>query len=184
MQRRNFLATTLAATSLSAITATGASATDRTTKGFVVKANQDRFGETTKLFGISPNDIKVSSKDTGGNLTIFEYNGRAKGGPPMHIHPHQDEIFYVLAGQYRFQVGDEKHELTAGDTIFMPRNVPHTFAQLTDLGRMIFFLQPDSQMEDYFREVAKLTAKTAPQEGPKLFANHDMQVVGPPLAID
>ncbi len=190
MQRRTFLSSTLAA---SALTATAIAqpeyqsqpeAANTPRKPFVVKTGEARFGEKTKLFGTSPNDIKVSAKDTGGNLTIFEYNGQEKGGPPMHIHPHQDEIFYILVGQYRFQVGDEKHELTAGDAIFMPRNVPHTFAQLSDSGRMIFFLQPDSRMEDYFREVGKLTPKTVQQEGPKLFASHDMQVVGPPLHLN
>ena len=150
----------------------------------MVKAGEARFGETTNLFGTSPNDIKVSVKDTNGSLAIFEYNGSEKGGPPLHVHPHQDEIFYVLAGQYRFQAGHEKYELKVGDTIFLPRNVPHTFAQLTDSGRLIFFLQPAGQMEDYFRAVGELTAKPTPQEGAKLFADHNMQVVGPPLTID
>ncbi len=185
MQRRKFITSAIVTTTLGATMTPGnAVATKRTTKGFVVKSSKSRFGETTRLFGTSPNDIKVSSQDTGGNLTIFEYAGHEKGGPPMHIHPHQDEIFYVLEDDYAFEVGGEKHRLTPGDTIFMPRNVPHAFAQLTDSGRMIFFLQPDNQMEDYFREVGKLTPMTAPQEGPKLFASHDMQVVGPPLTID
>ena len=32
----------------------------RPNKGFVVKANESRFGEKTLLFGNCPNDIKVS----------------------------------------------------------------------------------------------------------------------------
>lgn len=36
----------------------------RNEKRFVVKAGANRFGEKTKLFGITPNDIKVSGKDT------------------------------------------------------------------------------------------------------------------------
>ena len=45
--------------------------------------------------GLSPNNIKVSSKDTNGQLTVFEYIGKEKGGPPLHIHPNQDEIFFI-----------------------------------------------------------------------------------------
>ena len=186
MQRRKFLARAVAATALTTLaTRTVARQPEAvlSKKAFSVKAGESRFGEKTKLMSISPNDIKVSAKDTGGELTIFEYTGREKGGPPLHIHPNQDEIFYVLAGQYEFQVGDEKQELSAGDTIFLPRNVPHTFAQLTDSGRLLFLLQPDTRMEDYFRAVGKLTAKTAPQEGANLFASHDMKVVGPPLTL-
>ena len=182
MHRRTFLTATLAVPALAAQSENNPR--EASIKPFVVKAREARFGEATKLFGTSPNDIKVSGKDTDGDLAIFEYNGREKGGPPLHVHPHQDEIFYVLVGEYRFQVGDEKHEIKAGDTIFMPRNVPHTFAQLTDSGRMLFFLQPAGQMENYFRAVGNLTAKPSPQEGAKLFTDHAMQVVGPPLTID
>ena len=137
MQRRTFLTATLAVPALA--TQPENSPCEASIKPFVVKTGEARFGEATKLFGTSPNDIKVSGKDTDGSLAVFEYNGHEKGGPPLHVHPHQDEIFYVLVGAYRFQVGDKKHEIKAGDTIFLPRNVPHTFVQLTDSGRMLFF---------------------------------------------
>lgn len=180
MHRRIFLATTLA----TPVLGISAPNTITPTKPFMVKAGEGRFGEKTKLFGTSPNDIKVSAKDTNSTLSVFEYNGHEKGGPPMHIHPHQDEIFYILDGKYLFEVGGEKHNLTVGETIFLPRNVPHTFAQLTDSGRMLFFLQPAGQMENYFRAIGKLTAKASPEQGAKIFTDHDMQVVGPPLTID
>lgn len=154
----------------------------RSEKGFVVKATESRFGEKTVIGGISPNAIKVSSKDTDGDLTIFEYTGNAKGGPPLHVHPKQDEIFFILEGEYAFQVGEEKYQLKTGDTIFLPRKVPHTFAQLTDKGKMLFFMQPSGKMEDYFRKIGALTAPPSPQEGAAIFENHDMKVVGPPLA--
>lgn len=187
MHRRTFIASSVAVTALSTSTNLAKEAsqtTERTAKGFVVKSGKSRFGETTRLFGITPNDIKVSSKDTDGNLTIFEYNGREKGGPPLHINLNQDEIFYVIEGTYLFELDGTRHKLTAGDLILAPRKVPHTFAQLTDTGRMIFFLQPSGKMEDYFRTLGKLTGKLSPQEGAKLFTDHDMQIVGPPLPTE
>jgi quercetin 2,3-dioxygenase len=56
-------------------------------QGFVVRANQDRFGQSIKLYGQSPNHVKVSGQDTAGQLCIFGYTGAAKGGPPLHVHP-------------------------------------------------------------------------------------------------
>lgn len=182
MQRRKFLTTTLATAATSvAITAPTRSSTS---KSFVVKNTKSRFDEATKLAGISPNDIKVSSKDTDGQLSIFEYIGNAKGGPPLHIHLYQDEIFFVQEGKYKFQVSDETHYLEKGDTIFLPRNVPHAFAQLSELGKLLFFFSPSGKMEDYFRELSKFKAPPSPQEGAKVFADHDMKVVGPPLSLD
>lgn len=191
MQRRKFLAVSTVASAV-ATTALGTSTnlakaarrqTERTTKGFVVKSGKSRFNETTRIGGTSPNDIKVSSKDTDGNLTVFEYLGTEKGGPPLHVHPNQDEVFYVIEGNYMFEVGGERQTLTAGDTIFLPRNVTHTFAQLTDKGKMVFFFQPSGKMEDFFRKMGSIQGQPSPQEGAKLFADHDMKVVGPPLAF-
>jgi quercetin dioxygenase-like cupin family protein len=182
MQRRKFLTTTIA----TAATASLIKAQPGTTKSqaFVIKNGKGRFGETTKLGGISPNDIKVSSKDTNGQLTIFEYIGREKGGPGLHIHPKQDEIFFVQEGRYKFQVAEEIHYLTTGDTIFLPRNVPHAFAQLTDEGKMLFFFQPSGKMEDFFRALGNLTGPPTPEIALKLFSDHEMKVVGPPLSLD
>lgn len=156
---------------------------ERPNKPFVVKANESRFGEKTWLNGTNPNDIKVSKKDTNGDLTIFEYIGNQKGGPPLHIHPSQDEIFFIVAGEYLFQVGDEKYQLKSGDTIFLPRAVPHAFAQLSDNGRMFFLFQPSGKMEDFFRVLGNLTSPPTPEQGAKIFADHDMKIVGPPLSI-
>lgn len=175
------MAATIAAMPAVALGENLTATTARHDKGFVVKAKQSRFNESTKLYGTSPNDIKVSGKDTDGLLTLFEYAGNEKGGPPLHVHPHQDEIFFIVEGDYLFQVGNDTHRLQAGDTIFLPRNVPHTFAQTSARGKMFFLFQPSGKMEDYFRVLAALKQPPAPEQGAKIFADHDMQVVGPPL---
>lgn len=182
MQRRKFLTTTLATAATNALVKAQPEAKKQ--QPFVVKNGMSRFNETTKLGGISPNNIKVSSKDTNGRLTIFEYIGREKGGPGLHIHPNQDEIFFVQEGKYKFQVAEEIHYLEAGDTIFLPRNVPHAFAQLTDKGKMLFFFQPSGKMEDFFRALGNLTGPPTPEIAVKLSADHEMKVVGPPLSLN
>lgn len=181
MQRRNFLLATAATIPALAIGQNFKSQPKRSKKGFVVKATESRFNEKTLLGGKSPNDIKVSSKDTSGDLTIFEYTGNEKGGPPLHVHPKQDEIFFILEGEYLFQVGEDKHNLKAGDTIFLPRTVPHAFAQLTGKGKMFFLFQPSGKMEDFFRTVGNLTSQPTPAQGAKISADHEMTIVGPPL---
>ena len=182
MERKKFLSITAAAIpALLVGENVKAQKLKRPNKGFVVKATESRFGEKTLLSGKNPNDIKVSQKDTNGDLTIFEYTGNEKGGPPLHIHPHQDEIFFIVQGEYLFQVGDEEHNLKAGDTIFLPRQVKHTFAQLTDKGKMFFLFQPSGKMEDYFRILGNLTSFPTPEQAGKIFAEHDMKIVGPPL---
>lgn len=182
MERKKFLLTTAVAIPAFIIGKNiQAQEKNRPNKGFVVKANESRFGEKSFIGGKSPNDIKISQKDTNGDLTVFEYIGNEKGGPPLHVHLYQDEIFFIVQGEYHFQVGEDNHNLKAGDTIFLPRTVPHTFAQLTDLGKMFFLFQPSGKMEDFFRSISSLTSVPTHEQGVKIFANHDMKVVGPPL---
>lgn len=186
MHKRDFLVTmalSVPALALGRNISFNGSSHKRTGEGFVIKHGESRFGEKT-LLGPSPNDIKVSSKDTNGLLTIFEYTGNAKGGPPLHIHPNQDEIFLVSEGNYLFQLGEVQHKLSAGDTIFLPRNIPHTWAQLTDNGKLKFLFQPSGKMEDFFRTLSDLKREPTMEEGSKIFQDHDMKIVGPPLKFE
>ncbi|MDO7845418.1 cupin domain-containing protein [Hymenobacter sp. M29] len=191
MQRRHFLATTLLAAPAAALAATGlptgfptanAEPAAPPTRSFTVTAGEGRFQEKT-FVGPNPNDIKISGKDTGGALAVFEYTGMAKGGPSLHLHLAQDEVFYVVSGDYLFVVGEEQRQLKAGDTIFLPRQVPHTWTQLSDTGKLVYFLQPAGQMEDFFRARSGSKAPLSVAEREKLFTDHGMKLLGPPLPV-
>jgi mannose-6-phosphate isomerase-like protein (cupin superfamily) len=46
--------------------------------------------------------------------------------PPLHLHPHTDETFYVADGEATFLLGDRELEVTMGGPIVVPRGTPHT----------------------------------------------------------
>ncbi|HUU33558.1 MAG TPA: hypothetical protein VMW48_05815, partial [Vicinamibacterales bacterium] len=94
LQRRTFVGLALAGIPL---TASGQGAAPR--KAVRVPAGQDRSG-AHKGLGISTIDIKVTTDDTAGSLLVIENTNRAKGGPARHSHTAQDELFYVLEGEY------------------------------------------------------------------------------------
>jgi cupin superfamily acireductone dioxygenase involved in methionine salvage len=89
--------------------------------------------------------------------------------------------FYVIEGEYLFQVGEDKYQMKVGDTIFLPRNVQHAFVQLTDKGKMIVSYFPAGKMESFFKVTDKWTSPHTKDEIVKVFEEHDMKVVGPPL---
>lgn len=160
---------------------------ERTDKGFKVKSGESRSGVHLKMKGVTLNvlDIKISSKDTDGALAVFEQTGYTpKGGPPLHIHHFQDEMFYVVEGNYLFQVGEDKFHLEAGDTIFLPRKVPHAFIQLDEKGRMIVSYQPAGKMEEFFSKTDAWSSPPALEQIARVFEECDMKIVGPPLQAD
>lgn len=185
MQRKQFLMATLLASPALAMAGIPFCNEIKKIKGepFIVDKGKSRFGEVVKFLGVHPNDLKISSKDTGGHLSVFEYTGLGKAGPMLHIHFEQDEIFMVIEGEYRFVVGEETHVLKSGQTIFLPRGIPHTWIQLTDMGKMIYFLQPAGKMEEFFSYMNKLTERPGPEEMDRIHAEHQMKVVGPPLTL-
>lgn len=159
----------------------------RTGKGFKVDAGEARFGLHFKMKGVTLNtlDIKISGKDTENDLAVFEQTGLTpNGGPPLHIHPSQDEWFYVVDGEYLFEVGGVKYSMKSGDTIFLPRNVPHAFIQLSEKGKMIVSYLPAGKMEAFFQVTDKWASPPTKEQIVKTFADHDMKVVGPPLAAE
>lgn len=186
MQRRRFIHAGLAA--LPAATLANSTQTTAGTgpnaKGFVVKAGEDRFNEPIKYRGISPNLVKISAKDTNGLFSVFEYEGFARMGPDLHVHPKQDETFYVLEGEYLFQLGAEKHTLKAGDTIFLPRNIPHTWLQLTDKGKLMYMLQPAGKMEAFFKKMNAIQGPPSAELVQKIHLEHGIKIVGPALTLE
>lgn len=184
MERRNFVWATIAAVPLSAYSRIRAALFFRASQGFMVPAGKARFGVHYKMKGVTSNtlDIKISGRDTDGDLAVFEQTGlTSNGGPPLHVHPNQDEWFYVVEGEYTFQVGVERYSMKTGDTIFLPRKVPHAFIQLSEKGKMIVSYLPAGRMEAFFAVSDQWTSPPTKEEMMKAFADHGMEVVGPPL---
>lgn len=159
----------------------------RKDKGFKIAAGEGRLHGHLKLKGINANmlDVKISGSDTDGDLALFEQTSLSQGrGTPLHVHPAQDEVFYVLEGAYRFKVGDDLFDLITGETIFLPRKVPHAWTQVSPKGKMLVVLQPAGRLENFFVTMSALDHEPTAKEVAKIFADNEMQIVGPPLKVD
>jgi DNA-binding transcriptional MerR regulator len=160
--------------------------------GFSVAAGEDRFGEHIKLGG-EASDCKVSAQDTNGALCIFEFNG--SGGGPPHRHHGQDEWIYIIEGDCYFVVAESRIRLSAGESIFIPRNTVHMWAcKEGSQARIINVYQPAGNMEEFFRavsnhqnlptreDVINKTHTDQQVEGlHRLFNAHGMDLFPPPL---
>lgn len=166
----------------SAATVSGSGA--RTGRAIYVPNGRNRFEEKLLIWGVIPLQIKVSSKDTAGNLFVFEHADMGKGGPPRHFHYEQDEWFYATKGEFRFEVGDERFTLRPGDSLFAPRMVPHAWAYVGDTpGTLLLAVQPAGSLEGFFMENCTMKRPPTPEEAERSFAAHGMKVVGPPLEV-
>ena len=150
-----------------------------------VPAGRDRFaGDSLMIWGLLPLSIKLSGRDTGGQVLLFEHNGVRGGGPPRHVHFTQDEWFYVIKGHFAFEVGAQAHRLGAGDTLFAPRGVPHGWVHVgEEPGTLLTLVSPVGKFEAFILDTTRHPTLPPPADVERAFADHDMQVVGPPLDV-
>jgi putative tryptophan/tyrosine transport system substrate-binding protein len=146
-------------------------------QGFVVLPNSaPRFSGP---IGSEANvaEILATREQTGGTFGVWRYTSPAGGGPPVHIHRAEDEFFYVLSGEFNFQLGDCIKSAPTGSFVFIPKGAVHTFQHVgPDPGVLLGVVSPGG-FEGLFmgRPGADMDQAMA------LMTEHHMDVVGPPL---
>ena len=122
-----------------------------------IAAGQGHSNEVINLPGGDALYVKVSTQDSSGALFLTEQPIARRGtGPPKHYHEEQDEWFYCLAGEYVIEIGDQRSRLTPGDSVLVPRRVPHAFVyDAPGIGRLLVGFAPARTIEQFFRDLAK-----------------------------
>jgi mannose-6-phosphate isomerase-like protein (cupin superfamily) len=155
----------------------------RDDKGFKVDAGKDRTGRPLSVMEGDTFYTKLSGGDTNNDLYVFESTRVKEGGPSYHIHPEQDEWWYIMSGTFRFKVGGNEFDAKPGDFVFGPRGVPHAFAKVGEGAAKLFMgFQPAGKMEAFFEIASKGTLKNLPEEEREAIKKaHGFYTVGPAI---
>src|SRR3954467_380451 len=127
-------------------------------------------GEAFWLLGMRE-IVKVSGASPNGEYGLLEITVRAGEGSRGHVHPDEDEWFYVLEGEFTVYVGERRLSLAPGSFAFGPKGVPHPFIGETDGAKALIGFQP-FHFEGFLHEVGEpATERVLP---PPLEAPPDM----------
>jgi mannose-6-phosphate isomerase-like protein (cupin superfamily) len=149
----------------------------------LVRSGSDRDSNPISFRDATFN-VKVSGKDTEGRCLVLDTIRHKKVGPALHLHIDCDEWFLVKEGEFKFQAGDRTMHLKAGDSLFVPREIPHAFVKTSEGdARLIVMHQPAVRMEEYFRVVSKQPDQSY-EARKRLAEEYGMRFLGPPLAAD
>jgi len=110
-------------------------------------------GKTISVLG-DRQTIKITGKDTDGKLTVIFQELPAGAGVPMHTHSREDENFEIIEGEVEVEIDAETFLLLSGDTIYLPKNIPHSLKALTDAKLKINVVP--AGIEDMFEELSQL----------------------------
>jgi len=100
--------------------------------------------------------VKLSGADTNGQFLLIEQNSEPGVGIPMHVHTNEDEVFRVLEGHLKVVISGEEHILDAGDTIFCPRSVPHSWEIVGDKRAKVLLMNFPAGLELMLAELSRL----------------------------
>jgi len=137
--------------------------------------------------------IRVSEADGGDKLSVFEHFAPFGDSPPLHRHLDEDEIFHILSGTLRFDVGGRAIEARAGETLRAPKQVPHTYRVESREGARWLGVTAHGQFERFVRAFGRPPTRAGlpdpsgpptPEQAEALAAEcrkYRIEILGPPL---
>jgi Cupin domain len=88
-------------------------------------------------------------------------------GPPPHIHHREDEGFYVVEGEYEFDLDGERLRAGPGDFVHAPRGRRHSYRNVAEAAGQLLTLYAPGGLKGLFLEVGEpVTDPAEPPQGP------------------
>lgn len=98
--------------------------------------------ERSYWYGPNLATILTHASETAGAFSLVKNVLRKGFEPPLHIHSREDESNYILEGEIIYTVGEDTIYAKAGDYVYLPKGVPHTFKLVTDTASTLLLITP------------------------------------------
>ncbi|PUZ27690.1 Cupin domain-containing protein [Chitinophaga costaii] len=118
----------------------------------------------------------IAPDQTGNTLALLELTLPKGAEPPAHIHTLEDEAFYVLEGEISVTVADKVTALKAGEALYAPRNIPHSFKILTEKATIMNLITPGT-LWNYFMECSEPISQKPETVGPVALSPEKMKTM-------
>ncbi len=112
-------------------------------------------GKTWNIFGLKIVG-KIMSEETAGQYAVVMSTTPPAGGPPLHVHEKEDELFYVVKGTYEFRCGDALKTVSEGALVHLPRGKPHSFKNVGDTPGVLLNTISPGGFEVFFEDIDQL----------------------------
>lgn len=85
-------------------------------------------------------------------------------GVPLHVHSREDEVYYILVGQFELQCGQRRFMAEAGAMALVPRGIPHAFRNPSDTPSRALTVFIPGGFDDFIAELQELSPENAADE--------------------
>jgi quercetin dioxygenase-like cupin family protein len=117
----------------------------------------------------------ATGQDTGEQFALLRVHAVQGAGEPAHVHTHEDEAIYLLAGEMTILVSGEELHARPGDIVTIPRGIEHALRHDSAEVTHLLHFSP-AGFERYFHEMSDpaeylgLPSTPAPPDGPRMVA--------------
>ena len=138
----------------------------------IVRAGEGQHGRVWNVLGHTYWARAVSESSF-----AFETLDPPGTGVPPHVHPTQDEHIHVLDGVFTLYLDGEWEKAGPGDTVLMPRGLPHAYYNRSEAdSRALFWVSPTGKLAHLFDQLHDLSD---PAEVVRQSALHDVEFLPP-----
>lgn len=116
--------------------------------------------------------IRLRGEQTGNMISIMLETMPPGGGPPLHVHSREDEIFIVAEGQISYYVNGKWAEVGPGGLIYLPYGSEHCYKNIGTSPSRHWIIALPSDFENFFTSCAEEFAKENTAQGDRIFQLH------------
>ncbi|MBY3380625.1 cupin domain-containing protein [Rhizobium laguerreae] len=116
----------------------------------------------------------LSGRQANGQFCLFENISGGNTKTPIHVHAEDDETIYVMEGALTAVVNGEGHRLTAGQSIFLERGVPHQLMNMSGRPARYILIDTPALFDQFLEEAGherrqgEVAAPPTPEEVERL----------------
>ena len=125
----------------------------------------------------------LAAKDPAGAFSMFENRSEGPSRTPIHVHKDDDETLYMLKDEMGAIIAGEEQLVKAGETVFLPRGVPHQLMNVSGLPTHYLLLCTPSGFEGFLAEAGHLRASGEQPQMPTAEDIERMKVAAPRYGI-
>jgi quercetin dioxygenase-like cupin family protein len=131
--------------------------------------------------------MKAIAEQTDGEFLLIEELAPRETATPLHVHPEDDESFYILEGELTFYLEDgQPIPASAGSFVHIPKGyVPHAFQVGSETARFLVLTRPPH--EHFIRAAEPAPSRALPPPEPPdmekvgaAAAEYGIEILGPP----
>ncbi len=125
--------------------------------------------------------VLLDGQSTGGKFAVMSELVPPGGGPPMHVHANEEEVFLVAEGRLSYCVNEQWQEVAPGGVVYLPRGAIHCYRNIGEVPARHWIVTLPSGFENFFAACAEEFAR---QGGPdsvqivKIHLNNGIELLG------